>query len=48
VVGAYETFLRDSVSSRAVAIKGYKCVRNLRIVRKGLALMTVGLVFSTK
>jgi hypothetical protein len=33
VVGVNETFLRDSVSSRSVAIKGYKFVRNDRTVR---------------
>jgi hypothetical protein len=35
VVGVNETFLRDSVSSRSVAIKGYKFVRNDRTVRVG-------------
>jgi hypothetical protein len=33
VLGVNETFLRDSVSSRAVDIKGYKFVRNDRTVR---------------
>jgi hypothetical protein len=33
VVGVNETFLRDSVSSRAADIKGYKFVRNDRTVR---------------
>jgi hypothetical protein len=35
VVGVNEVFLRDSVSSRSVAIKGYKFVRNDRTVRGG-------------
>jgi hypothetical protein len=35
VVGFKETFLRDSVSSRSVAIKGYKFVRNDRTERGG-------------
>jgi hypothetical protein len=35
VVGVNETFLRDSVSSRSVAIKGYKFVRNDQRVRGG-------------
>jgi hypothetical protein len=30
-----ETFLRDSVSLRSVTIKGYKFVRNDRMVRSG-------------
>jgi hypothetical protein len=33
VVGVNETFLRDSDSSRAVSIKGYKFIRNDRTVR---------------
>jgi hypothetical protein len=36
VVGVNEIFLRDSVSSQSVAIKGYKFVRNDRTVRGGL------------
>jgi hypothetical protein len=45
VVGVNETFLRDSVSSRSVAIKGYKFVRNDRTVcgAPGLAGGGVGL-----
>jgi hypothetical protein len=42
--GKRTSFLRDSVSSRAVAIKGYKFVRNGRNVRG----RTLGIVLGTK
>jgi hypothetical protein len=43
VVGVNETFLRDSVSSRSLAIKGYNFVRNDRTVRGGPGVGGVGL-----
>jgi hypothetical protein len=35
VLGVNETFLRDSLTSQSVAIKGYKFVRNARTVHGG-------------